>query len=374
MNRSRKPVFLAVAATCIVVGIAACQKAPETKDAVAKKNADSTVVRVVTVEVTERPFDVWGSFSADLRGIEDANLIAPYQGGRVGWVRKVGSRVKKGDALCDIDNERYSIALEVADAQIALARGDLERARTNVQNGSIGKAALDAANLAFQNARMLQGTARRALEDCRCLAPFDGVVVSSSIEKYQSVNPSTPTVRLSRLDRLEAQIAIPEKEAFAYSEGMRTLFTLLQQPDTVFEGRLSSIDRSVDQRSRTVAARVEIVNRSQMLKPGMVGRARILRAKLDKAIVIPSSALLHLENGLAVMVAENGVARQRMIDEGASIPDSTLVNSGLRQGDRLIVTGAFQVSDGTKISYEGYGALPVERLPHQLRKTDHVEN
>lgn len=351
MKRNRTSAAVIFTVACIAAGIIACRNESKPGKTPVKRAADSTAVKVVVAEVKERPFEVWGSYSADLRGFEDAGLSAPYQGGRVGSVRAVGSRVKKGDALCDIDSERYGIALEAADAQLTLAKGDLERARSNVETGSIGKAALDGANLAYQNARMMQVTARRAFEDCRCQAPFDGVIVSRNIEKYQTVNPGMTTVRLSRLDRLEAEIAIPETEAFAYSEGMQTSFTLLQRADVVFEGRLSSIDRSVDRQSRTVAAKVDIVNKDGILKPGMVGRARIQRARIDRAIVVPSVALLHLENGLSVMVAENGVARQRRVTSGAGVADSTLITDGLHQGDMLIVTGGFQVSDGTGITY-----------------------
>jgi multidrug efflux pump subunit AcrA (membrane-fusion protein) len=88
-----------------------------------------------------------------------------------------------------------------------------------------------------------------------------------------------------------------------------------------------------------------------MLRPGMVGRARILRKNYKKAIVIPSAAILHLENGLAVMVAEQGKARQRLVKTGTTAGDSTLITEGLAAGDTLIVTGAFQVSEGTKIHY-----------------------
>jgi membrane fusion protein (multidrug efflux system) len=83
----------------------------------------------------------------------------------------------------------------------------------------------------------------------------------------------------------------------------------------------------------------------------MVGRASILRKSYKKAIVIPSTALLRLQNGISVMIVENGIARQRILAVGATGLDSTLVTAGLSAGDKLIVTGGFQVSDGTKVSF-----------------------
>lgn len=349
MKRLLTTGMIALTGLLLAMGSAACSRKGAGKGKT--PSSDSASVKVVTAEVKEVPFEDWGSYSADLRGAEDAGLTAPFQGGRVNSVRAVGSKVNAGDALCDIDGERYEAALKAAEAQVEVAKGELERARINVEKGSLGRSALDGANLAFQNARMLLASARRAYEDSRCQAPFDGVLVSCSVEKYQTVTPGMPTVRVSRMDRFEAVVSIPETEAFSFTEGMKTEFRLVQDSTRVYQGRLKSIDRAVDSRSRTAMARIEIVSRDGKLRPGMVGRARILRRAYAKAVVIPHTALLHLQNGVAVMVAEQGVARQRRITAGASTPDGVLVTSGLKAGDRLIVSGAFQLSDGSRISF-----------------------
>jgi membrane fusion protein, multidrug efflux system len=339
--------IVAFSAFCLLFA-AGCRE----KDAAAgKPPADSAAVKVVVADVKEQPFEDWGSYSADLRGIEDAVLVAPNQGGRVTAVREVGSRFKTGEALCDIDGDKYGAALEAAKAQVEVAKGDMERAKVNVEKGSLGRSALDGANLAYQNARMLLANAQRAYDDCQCQAPFDGMLVSRSIDKYQTITPGAPTVRVSRIDRLQAVIAIPETEAFSYEEGMKTEFRLLQYPDRAYEGRLSSRDQAVDARSRTVTARITVNNRDGLLRPGMVGRASILRQTYKKAIVIPSTALVRLQNGITVMIVEDGIARQHMVKTGATVGDSTLIIEGISQGDKLIVTGAFQVSDGTRVNY-----------------------
>ncbi|MGB7569273.1 MAG: efflux RND transporter periplasmic adaptor subunit [Chitinivibrionales bacterium] len=327
------------------------QKGKKNSEAAAKQSADSATVKVVVSEVKEMPFQDWESYSADLRGIEDANLMAPFQGGRVNSIMPIGTHVKAGGSLCDIEGEKYGAALEAAKAQVDVTKGDLERDKINVEKGSLGRAVLDSRNLAYQNARMALATAQRAYEDCQCQTPFDGILVSRAIEKYQTVAPGVPTVRVARIDQLEADIAIPEAEAFGYEEGMKAEFRLLQRPDQAFDGRLKSLDRAVDSKSRTVTARVVVTNRDGMLKPGMVGRASILRRMYAKAIVVPSASLVRLQNGISAMVVENGVAKQRLVSVGATTPDSSLITGGLREGDKLVVTGAFQVSDGTKVSF-----------------------
>lgn len=343
--------FVVVLGVSLLAAAGGGQKERKKTEASAKQTADSAGVKVVVSEVKETAFLDWGSYSADLRGIEDANLVAPFQGGRVNTIKPIGAHVKAGESLCDIEGEKYGAALEAAKAQVEVTKGDLERDKINVEKGSLGKAVLDSRNLAYQNARMGLATAQRAYEDCQCQAPFDGILVSRSIEKFQTIAPGTPTVRVSRVDHLEAIIAIPETEAFSYEDGMRTEFRLLQRPDKVYEGRLSSLDRAVDTKSRTVTARINVTNTDGSLKPGMVGRASILRHSYKSAVVVPSSALLRLQNGISAMVVENGVAKQRKITVGATTPDSSLITEGLHEGDKLVVTGAFQVSEGTKVSF-----------------------
>ena len=349
-----KPLLLFGAVACVAVAMAAgCdgKKVKKGPGAAGNHLADSTTVKVVVTDVKERAFEDWRSYSADLRGVEDANLIAPSQGGRVNSLKEVGTKITAGQALCDIDSAKYEAALEAAEAQTEVTKGELDRAKINVENGSLGRSALDAANLNFQNSRMALANAKRAFEDCRCQAPFDGVLVSRSIDKFQTVSPGAQTLRVSRVDHLEATIAIPETEAFGYDEGMKAEFRLLQRPETVFYGALSSIDRAVDAHSRTITARIIVANQHGLLKPGMVGRANILRRKYDNAIVVPSTALLRLENGISAMVVENGTARQRPLRVEATTADSALIAEGLHQGDKLVVTGAFQISDGTKVSF-----------------------
>ena len=89
-------------------------------------------------------------------------------------LKDIGSFVKAGESLCNIDSAKYDAALQAANAQVEVAKGDLERAKANVENGSLGHSVIDATNLAYQNARMMQATAKRAYEDCHCQAPFTG--------------------------------------------------------------------------------------------------------------------------------------------------------------------------------------------------------
>lgn len=318
-----------------------------------KLTADtSAVIQVVTAVVQARPFEDWGDYSADLRGADDAVLTAPAPaGGRVIKVADVGTAVSKGQALCDIDSELYQAQLKQAQAALDLAKGEIDRARNNVKDGFVGKAVLDKAELDFQGARVAHYQAKRAYEDSRCQAPFAGVLASRSIELFQSVAPGASTVRVAGLSRLEAVVSIPESEARDYRDGQTARFRLLEAGAKPLSGRIGSIDRAVQSTSRVVTARVQLSNPGNALRPGMIGRVSILRAKYDRAIVVASQSVLRLHDGTAVMRVRDGRAERVNVALGATRGDSVVVTSGLTSGDRIITVGAFQVSEGTKVKF-----------------------
>ena len=126
----------------------------------------------------------------------------------------------------------------------------------------------------------------------------------------------------------------------------------MQDAEHVFAGKLKSVDRAVEERNRTVMARIEVPNPGNTLRPGMVGRARILRRKLASAVVIPSTAVLRLQEGTMVMLARQGKALEVPVKLGPMAGDSVVIETGIAAGDTLITTGAFQVATGSRITYE----------------------
>lgn len=348
MNTRIHPITMGLALA--VLTLSGCKK----KEGDAKEGgapASGEAIHVVVSAAQTRPFEDWGAYSADLRGGEDATLTAPMQGGRVNNLAEVGKAVAAGAALCDIETAKYGAMLAAAKSAVDVAKGEMDRQKVNVEKGFVGKAVYDQAELGYQQARVQQIQAQRTFEDSRCQAPFAGMLVSRLVDRYQSVAPGAPTVRIAATAKLEAVVSIPESEARDFHDGQSAEFVLVQDTSKIFSGKLKSIDRAVEVRNRTVTARIEIPNPGNALRPGMVGRARILRRKIAQAVVVPSTAVLRMQNGTVVVLARNGKAEQVPVRLGPATGDSVVVETGVAAGDTLITTGAFQVATGTKITY-----------------------
>lgn len=326
--------------------LAACEG--KEKEVEQVKSVDTAAIEIVSARIVAGPFEDWGVYAADLRGADDAVLVTSAAG-TLRSVVEVGTRVKSGQPLCDIESDRYRAQLDAARAGMEAAKASMEVARKNVEAGSLGKAALDLAQSQYHGAEAQFLGARKQFEDSRCEAPFAGVVASRMVNRFQAIGPGTPMVRVVRDDQLEASFAVPETQAAGLKKGLQAEFFLLESPDRVHSGKISTVDLAADGRNRSVMARVLVPNRGGDLRPGMAGKIRILRQNLDKAILVPSHALQRREGGVFAMVVVGGKASEREVVLGGSKGDSVQIVSGLADGDELVLKGAFRLADGVRV-------------------------
>ena len=339
-----KKIVLAISVLAILSG---CNK-DKAEEKTGVTSVDSSRVAVVTTVVKAVPWSDWASYPADLRGVDDAVLVTSASG-VVHSIAAVGLRARAGQALCDIESDRYKVQMEAAKAGVDAVQSQLDITRKNVEAGSIGKTALEGLTAQLYSGQAQYLGAKKMYEESRCQAPFPGVVASRMVNQWQSVNAGTPMMRLVRIDRLEADFTVPESESHGLEAGLPVEFYLLDDPSQIYKGKVSSVDLAADPKDRTMGAKVVITNSGSRLKPGMVGRARVLRQRHSSAVVVPSAALLRQEKGVFAMVVVDGKAHQVEVDLGSAQGDSVLVRSGLKAGDKLIVEGAFRVSEGARI-------------------------
>lgn len=343
MNTRRTPILLAMMPLLLV----ACGKKEEHTQ-VKAATTDTSSVEVVTTTLQSISYEDWGTYPADLRGAEDAVLVSSASG-MLRSVSEVGRRVAPGQALCDIESDRYGAQLDAAKASMDAAQTSMEVARKNVEAGSLGKVSLDAAAAQYHSAKAQYMGARKLWEDSRCQAPFGGIVASRMVNRWQAVGPGTPMLRLVRNDRLEATFSVPEIEANGLKSGNVAQFFLLGEPDKSYSGRVATVDLAADPKNRVVSARVVVGNSDGRLRPGMAGKVRILHRTVKDAIVVPSFALVRREGGVFAMVVREGLAREVSVTLGSGSGDSVYVSSGLKAGDKLVVRGAFRLTDGVKV-------------------------
>ena len=106
---------------------------------------------------------------------------------------------------------------------------------------------------------------------------------------------------------------------------------------------------TADPSTRTYLIKVLVKNSNSILRPGMIVRAHLIRRELEEAIAVPFFTIIDREEGKAVFVVEDGVARTRLIRYGTFEKGLVEVQHGLNVGDKLIIVGQRGLVDGQKV-------------------------
>ncbi len=172
-------------------------------------------------------------------------------------------------------------------------------------------------------------------------APFGGTILESKIRQGAFVQMGAELFELADLSTVWVLADIYEKDLPQVHVGMKAQVEITAYPDS-FSGTISTIYNVLDEKTRTVKARVEVQNRSGKLKPEMFCNVMIQTQFGKKTIKIPASALLGETEKHFVFVAVNDTTfEKRDIRTGVETREFAEVLDGLLIGEKLVVKGGF---------------------------------
>lgn len=287
-----------------------------------------------------------------------------------------GDRVAKGAVLARIRRSEYveragqaSAQHAQAEASFAQAKTDLDRARTLFAANAATKPELDAAIARYDVAQaQVKGGSAAATEanitlgDTTLTAPVGGVILRRNIERGDLAAPGAPAFLLADMRVVKVVFGVPDTMIRTLSVGQPIDVTTESLPDRVFTGRVLRIAPAADAKSRSFDVELHIANADGALKPGMVasleisrGAGRVLAVPLSAVIRPPKSA-----EGYAVFVAANDKAQARLVELGEPMGNLVAVRSGLRDGERVVISGPALLVDGQNIRIVDGGSYAQE--------------
>jgi membrane fusion protein, copper/silver efflux system len=190
------------------------------------------------------------------------------------------------------------------------------------------------------------GVARR---EVTLKAPASGVVMAKPIVEGQQVDPAMELFTVVDLSRVWVEAGFYEYEARDVRVGQEASFTLAYQPGAKLSGKVAYVSPFLDPESRTLRVRFEFANRDLSLKPGMYVNV-ILERQAAEAVLIPDSAVL--DSGLRqVVFVEAGAGRfvPREVRLGARGEGRVQVLAGLEAGERVVAKGAFLIDSESRM-------------------------
>jgi len=351
---------LKAGALMLLAGAAACGGDVEgggTSEAGVLVKGSSRVINVELSTVKTRDFVELISLTGTVVAGQDVTLSAQESGVIRRVVVDKGVMVTAGQPLLEVDDAVLRSQVDEATAQASLADETWARRKRLYEEDQVGSelAYLEAKYGAEQAAARL-ATLQTRLARTVIRAPIDGFLETRMVEVGAMVNVGTNVARIVSLDPVKVVAGVPERYARDVTVGasVTTVFDVL---DISVDGTISYVAATVNAQNRTFLVELEMANPDGLIKPQMVANLGLVRQTIEDAIVIPQEALIRVEDGYVVFVAEghgdDAVVVSRAVELGASQRNEVVIEAGLSAGERLIVVGQQQVTAGDRVNVVG---------------------
>ena len=285
-----------------------------------------------------------------------------------------GDRVEVGSLLMEIDSKSPQAAIasleavkSARDVDVANARTEVLRAKSLLDVGAGTQQdhdrALNAVKAAEAQVRTLDEQIRQLRTDLtyyKVTAPVAGTIGDVPVRTGDRVTRATMLTTIEDNSGLEAYLNVPVQQAPDLRVGLTVRF-LGDAGDVITAQPITFVSPSVDDNTQTVLVKTALPASARFRTDQFV-RGRVVWSTAP-GLTVPLSAVLRINGQYFVFVAEDGrggmtLARQRAVTLGAVLGNDYVVLSGLKAGERLIVSGVQKIGDGAPVSIGGPAKAP----------------
>jgi multidrug efflux system membrane fusion protein len=319
----------------------------------------ASVAKVITKDVPLY-LDEIGTCAA----YETVQIQAQVSGVIIGRHFQDGSDVKKGDLLFTIDPRPYQAALDQAKAQADLDQVTLKRQEDLRARKVIAQQDYDTAVANAQKSQAAEEAAQVNFDYCFIKSPINGRIGLRNVDVGNLVGPSSQAlVTIQGLDPIYTDFTVAENDLplvrkYLGGANLKVETYLADGSITPRTGDLYFIDNAVQPGSGTVRARGVTANPDRALWPSEFVRVRFILDILKDATLVPSQAVQVSQNGPFVFVVkqDNTVELRPVTPGQRQQGDLTVIESGVKSGETVVVTGQLALSPGAKIAPQPYAA------------------
>jgi RND family efflux transporter MFP subunit len=307
----------------------------------------------------------------NIQAFVDAPVYARTSGYLKKWYSDIGTRVKTGDLLAEIESPEVDQQLSQARADLATAQANMKLAEVTMNrdqvliktdaiahqdvDNAVGAYEADKAAVASQTANVKRLQQLVAFE--KVYAPFDGIVTARNTDIGQLVNAGNggaaqELFRVSSVDKLRIFISVPQMYSRAAVEGVNADITLPEAPGRHFTGRIVRNTGAIDPATRTLLTEVDVDNSSRQLMPGAYAEIHLRLPAATPALLVPVTSIIFRSEGLQVAVVRGDTVDMVPVTEGRDFGTQIEITSGITSRDLVIVNTPDSLESGTKVHAE----------------------
>jgi RND family efflux transporter MFP subunit len=243
---------------------------------------------------------------------------------------------------------------DMTNAKVAAARSQVQVIQAKADSA---KANIDVVQAKSQSAQAVVQETQIPLHDTELKSPLNGVVLEKSIEKGTLVSSGDKAFVVADTSSVKAVFGVADVAVAEMKLGTKLSVESESMPGKEIQGEITSVFPAADSKNRAFNVEVTIANPEYLLRPNMIVSLRVgTQQAMTPQLVVPLNAVIKSKsnaNGYAVIVVteEGGrlLARLREVKLGESFGNAVAVAEGLKQGDRVIITGGTMVNDGDQI-------------------------
>jgi RND family efflux transporter MFP subunit len=365
---------LIVAIAVVVYGVAS-------RAAQNSRLRDLTAAQAVPTVAVVTPSKVENRSGLELPGRLQAFISAPIYARVPGylktWKHDIGSKVKAGDLLAEIDTPdidqqlaQARAALAAAQANAKLSEVSAKRWQSLADTDAVSKQDVDQRKFT-SDADVAQVKAAQANVDRlaaeegfkRLIAPFDGVVTARETDIGQLINVgSTGGVELfvvSETGKLRVYVNVPQSYVPSVPAGTKATIRVPEHPGKTYTGTVEASAQSVTASSGTTLMQIIVDNKAGELLPGSYASIRLDAAPVANALSVPSSALIFNAKGLSIAVVDsNNHVQVKPVTLNRDLGAIVEIATGLAATDQVIANPPDGIASGDAVNVVGKPAAP----------------
>lgn len=321
------------------------------------KQENQMMVSVTAETAKLEDINVKSNFVGKIRTAESVTLTSEVVG-KIIYMKPDGSVVQKNELILELDSTeaegRYMTALGYKNEEELKLNTVLALYKENYKT----KTHLEEQQAKYQTAqgRLLEASAN--LNKHKIRAPFKGVIGLHTQSLGATVNQHSKLITVTSLENLQVEFVVSESELrnIGGVENIKnaTIFVTIEGHLLPIQAKFAAYETVIDAETNAVAVRAYLEKNedTKTIVPGQLAKVLLNIATKENVVTIPESAVETTQGVTAVYKVINGIAVQMAIKTGIKDGERVEVLSGVEEGDVVITSGQYRLSDGQKVKIE----------------------
>jgi RND family efflux transporter MFP subunit len=306
----------------------------------------------------------------NIQAFVDAPIYARTNGYLKHWYFDIGSHIKQGQLLAEIESPEVDQQLSQAQADLGTATANLhlsqitsDRFADLIKQDAVSQQDTDNAtsdlaskSTAVKSAQANVDRLKQLVSFEKVYAPFDGIVTARNTDIGQLIDSGAAggqarsLFQVAAINRLRVFVSVPQVYSQAATPGLKADLTFAEFPGRRFQGTLVRTSRSIDPTARTLNIEVDVDNAKGELLPGAYTEVHLKLKEGAPTVTVPVSALLFRQEGLRVAVAAtDDTAKLVPVTLGRDFGDFAEITTGLTEQERVITNPPDSIVDGERL-------------------------